>query len=82
MHGTERQLDRRSAVRNAAFYRKCCIMLLCAFVEVQLSCWASWQEEGYWFIVAGTPASQLPHYVLVSTISSVAAFKFQFYLKF
>jgi len=33
--------------------------------EVQLSCWASWQEDGYWFIVAAAPANQLPRYVLV-----------------
>jgi len=43
-----------------------------ACVEVQLSCWASWQEDGYWFIVAGSPASQLPHYVLVNCQSLLA----------
>jgi len=41
-------------------------MLRGGFVEVQLSCWASWQEDGHWFIIAGEPASQLPRYVLVN----------------
>ena len=41
-------------------------MLRGGFVEVQLSCWASWQEDGHRFIIAGEPASQLPRYVLVN----------------